>query len=205
MRLDPRHYLRPLSRLPLAALAVILGTAAALLSPGLVSAHASYVSSDPAANAVLNAAPSTVTIHFAEAVDPASSDIVVYDATGKQVSTGAAQVDRADLTKMTVNMQGNDSQIYLVEWHTVSASDGDADIGAFNFLVNPDSATRQLFTSTKSSGTTPTSGSTGIPVWVVALVGVLGVVVGGGGMLLARRPRGGSTSASVGSTSTKAP
>jgi methionine-rich copper-binding protein CopC len=55
---------------------------------------------------------------------------------GKTVSTGPAQVVRTDFKTMTVAMQGDDSEIYLVQWHTVSADDGDPDIGAFTFTVS---------------------------------------------------------------------
>jgi hypothetical protein len=54
----------------------------------------------------------------------------------KTVSTGPAQVVRTDFKTMTVAMQGDDSEIYLVQWHTVSADDGDPDIGAFTFTVS---------------------------------------------------------------------
>jgi copper resistance protein C len=77
-----------------------------------------------------------VTVHFAQHVNPQGSNILVYDATHKQVSTAPATVVTSDLKTMTVPMKGDGDGIYLVEWHTVSADDGDADIGAFNFTVS---------------------------------------------------------------------
>jgi len=59
----------------------------------------------------------------------------VLDAQGKTVSTGTAQANRSDLRAMSVSMQGDGSDIYLVQWHTVSADDGHPDIGAFVFHV----------------------------------------------------------------------
>lgn len=170
--------------------ALLLGAALALIAPGIASAHAYYVSSDPAANAVLKTAPTTVTVHFAEEVNPTGSDIVVYDSKHKQVSTAPAQVDRSDLKTMTVPMQGDDSEIYLVEWHTVSASDGDPDIGAFTFNVSASGSAAASPTATPGvagPASASGSGSSGTPAWVVALVGVAGLVVGAGGTLLARR------------------
>src|SRR5436190_9674576 len=68
----------------LCSIAVLLVIPAiALASP----AHAEYVSSDPAANAMLTKAPTTITVHFSEEVNPSGSDISVYDVDGKSVST----------------------------------------------------------------------------------------------------------------------
>ncbi|HEV2236258.1 MAG TPA: hypothetical protein VGR57_06305, partial [Ktedonobacterales bacterium] len=118
------------------------------------------------------------------------SDIIVYDSTGKQVSTAPAQVERADLTTMTVPMQGSDAEIYLVVWHTVSADDGDPDIGAFNFLVNPKASTIQAVTG---GGHASAASSSGMPIWLGALIGVLGLIVGAGGWFLVQRSRASGT------------
>lgn len=174
-------------RCMLLASGLIAGGALALGAPAVASAHAYYVSSDPAANAVLKTAPTTVTIHFGENVNPTGSDVVVFDAKHQQVSTAPAQVDRADLKTMTVAMQGNGSEVYLVEWHTVSADDGDPDIGAFTFNVNSSGGAATPTATAESIGSSGTS--SGTPAWVVALVGVLGLAIGAGGTLLARRMR----------------
>jgi len=157
-----------------------------------ISAHARYTSSIPAANAILKSAPTLVTVHFAEQVNPSGSAIAIYDSNGKQVSTAAAQVDRADLTTMTVSMRGDGSEIYLVVWHTVSGVDGDTDIGGFNFLVNPSTASIQAVqgnTSATSGGnsTSTTGSSSGAPIWLVVVIGLLGLVIGGGGLFFAQR------------------
>jgi methionine-rich copper-binding protein CopC len=167
----------------LAALALLVAT---LVAPGIASAHASYKSSDPKPNAILKSAPASVKVTFQESVNPQGSDLIVYDARGNKVSTAPGQVDRADLTTMTVPMKGNGSEIYMVQWHTVSVDDGDPDIGAFNFLVNPSASTVQAVTG--GAHTTASPASAGMPIWLGVLVGVLGLVVGGGGeFLLARR------------------
>lgn len=165
-----------------------LALLAALLAPGIASAHAPMVSADPAAGSTIKAAPSIVTVHFAENVNPKGSDVIVYDVTGKQVSTAPAQVSRADLKTMTVAMAGDGDGVYLVEWHTVSADDGDPDIGAFTFTVDKNA---KVATPTPTTGAHGSGGnSSGAPVWLTVLLALLGLAVGaGGGYLLARRPR----------------
>ena len=150
---------------------------------GTASAHAKYSSSDPAANAVLKAPPSVVTVHFLENVNPDGSSLAVYDSKGKIVSNGPGQVSTTDTKTMTVGMTGNGSEVYLVVWKTVSLDDGDPDIGAFNFFIGSDAAPA----SSSGTSTAASSGSGGVPGWVVALIGIGGLVVGAGGMYFARR------------------
>ena len=178
-------------RLGWAGLLAGLALLAALFAlPGIAAAHAYYVSSDPPANAVLKQAPTLVTVHFAENVAPQGSDLVVYDATHKQVSTAAAQVSHADLKTMTVPMAGDGDGIYFVEWHTVSADDGDPDIGGFNFTVNSKATADTTPTPTASTGTGGGGGSGGTPVWLTVLVGLAGLAIGGAGTYYATRRRG---------------
>lgn len=171
----------------LGGLALLLAAVFAVANPGLAFAHSKFASSNPAPNAVLTKAPTTITITFTEKLDPSGSDIIVYDESGKQVSTGKAAVDRADLTKMSVQMKGNDSEGYSVVWRTKSLDDGDAFTGAYGFTVSADATPSAGDTSTPtSSGGGTASGSSsssgGTPAWLTALIGVLGLLVGAGGM-----------------------
>lgn len=172
MMLAPRLLL--LGAATFAALALALGLA------GTASAHAKYSSSDPAANAVLKAPPSVVTVHFLENVNPDGSSLTIYDSKGKVVSSGPGQVSTADTKTMTVGLAGDGSEVYLVVWKTVSLDDGDPDIGAFTFFIGNDAAPA---TTSSTSSTT----SSGVPGWVAALIGLAGLVVGAGGMYFARR------------------
>lgn len=167
----------------LAALAVSFAAPPALARPAH-AAHAGYVSSEPAANAVLKAAPSAVVIHFAEPVDPAGSGATVYNAKG-QVVSGAAQVEQNDLKTLRAPMTGDDSEVYLVVWHTVSATDGDPDVGAFNFFVNETGASDL---APRTATTTTAQAASGAPAWLVALIAVAALLAGlAGGYALARR------------------
>jgi methionine-rich copper-binding protein CopC len=198
------HRLRTFRRLWLAGL---LGITSALsisiLLAGVASAHASYVSSDPAAGAVLATAPTTVTVHFAEDVNPQGSNgvpssLVVYheidakntlsfDQEAKVVSTGQTQFPLSDAKSMSIAMQGDGDGIYAVVWHTVSADDGDPDSGVFFFGVGKGNVLGLPSASTTTPSTT-TSSSNGVAVWVPILVGIVALLLGGGvSAWLARR------------------
>jgi hypothetical protein len=127
-------------------------------------------------------APTTVTIVFGEELKPDGSNIRVFDATGAEVSTGKATVDPSDLKKMSVEMKGNDSEEYVVLWNSVSADDGDPAAGSFTFDVNPNGG------SSGGGTTTTPSASGGVQPWLVVLIGVIGLILGGvGGYYFARR------------------
>jgi len=178
------------------ALLAALATATALAAPHVPgrALHASYVSSDPAANAVVKAAPAVVTIHFAEAVDPAGSAITVYDAKG-QVASQPAQVDANDLKTMRAPMTGDDSEVYLVAWHTVSATDGDPDVGAFSFFVNASGSSELAPKAPTSTPATTATGTSGAPAWLAALIGLIGLIVGAAGGAAWARSRVGASGA----------
>jgi methionine-rich copper-binding protein CopC len=171
----------------LLALSLTLGLAlAAIISVAqapTAAAHAKYESSVPASNSTVTEAPTVVTVHFAEEVNPAGSDLIVYDTKGNKVSTGAGKVDTSDAKTMTVPMTGDDSDSYLVVWHTVSLDDGDAAVGAFIFNVGSTAKAGDGGGSTVSTGASAAAenASSGVPGWVVALVGVLGLVIGSAG------------------------
>jgi methionine-rich copper-binding protein CopC len=172
-----------------------------VLLAGVAFAHASYVSSDPAAGAVLAAAPTQVTVRFAENVDPQNSSLVVYhepearntfsfDAEARTVSTGKTQFPLSDSKSMTIAMTGDGNGIYAVAWKTVSADDGDADSGVFFFGVGSGNVLGNGSTTTPiiTPGPTTTPTSSGVAVWVPIVVGILALLAGGGiGAWLARR------------------
>ncbi len=197
------HMIRFFSRFRRLWLAGLLALTSALglgvLFAGVASAHASYVSSDPAAGAVVATAPTTVKVTFAEEIDPKGSSLVVYheidakntfsfDQEAKTVSTGQTQYPLSDAKSMTIAMQGDGNGIYAVSWKTISADDGDEDSGVFFFGVG----TGNVLGSGGSAPSTPPAATSatpsGVAVWVPILVGILALLLGGGiGAWLARR------------------
>jgi methionine-rich copper-binding protein CopC len=167
--------------------ALLLASIALLAITPTASAHvdhAEYVSSTPATNAMLSQVPSRIVVHFSENVDPAGSDILVYDVDGKQLNAGPAQVDTSDLKTMTVNVQASKSEVVVVVWHTVSAVEGHHDSGSFRFFVNISPMLKGMLNGQMpgSTSTPSSSSSSSVPTWVVALItGVLGLIIGGGG------------------------
>lgn len=183
-------------RFPLLTLSMTLGVVLALgvlaFQIPTAAAHAKYQSSTPAADSTVTTAPNVVTVHFAENVNPIGSDLIIYDTKGKVVSTAAGKVDTSNAKTMTVPMTGDDSESYMVVWHTVSLDDGDPAVGAFVFNVGNPAKPGDTGGSTTSPGATnATSATAGVSAWMVALAGILGIAVGVvAGMVLARRRPG---------------
>lgn len=175
----------PIPVVLIAGLLCAAAVASQLVQAPTASAHAKYTNSTPAANSTVTQSPSVVTVHFGEAVNPAGSGLTVYDARGKAVSTAAGTVNTSDPKTMTVPMAGDDSESYLVVWHTVSLDDGDPAVGAFIFDVGKTAKPGDSGGSTTSPGTAATTNTaSGTPGWAVALVGIAGLLVGGAGTLV---------------------
>lgn len=119
------------------AVAVMLGALAGAVAP--VAAHAEYESSDPAAGAVLTAAPAAVTVVFSEEIVQDGSSLAVFGSDGGQVDNGDATLDLNDLDRRTLTVTlrpGLGDGVYRVE-HTALAVDGHAsDPASFTFEVS---------------------------------------------------------------------
>jgi methionine-rich copper-binding protein CopC len=112
--------------------ALILG-AAALVVTSTAFAHAHMVSSEPAANAAVDA-PAAVTIHFTEPLEPAFSKITLDDASGKDAVATASTVDTQDAKVMRIALPQLAAGRYAVHWIAV-ATDGHRTQGDFAFNV----------------------------------------------------------------------
>jgi copper resistance protein C len=112
--------------------ALMLG-ATALVVTSTVFAHAHLASSEPAANAEV-VAPTEVTIHFTEPLEPAFSKIALADASSKTAVATASEVDQQDAKVMRLPLPQLAAGRYAVQWVAV-ATDGHRTQGNFAFIV----------------------------------------------------------------------
>jgi len=178
--------------LSLGLFVLIAGTA---LAHTLIPAHAKVLTAVPAIGSTVSQAPTTVTVNTAENInpDPKKSNLFVYSPAGDLISQGNAKVSFTNPRQMSITIKPTEDGIYVVQWITVSAEDGDPDQGAFVFTVK--SGVTATPTPAPATGqTTPppasTSGTGGTPLWVPIVVGILALLVGlGGGLGIGRRSR----------------
>ena len=157
-----RRALRPVAA-ALAALAFVL------LGATPAAAHAELVGSDPAEGAVIDTAPSAVTLTFNEPVRLTPREIAVYDADGDPVGSTAG----ASGTAVTVGLTDAEDLAdgtYVVSWNVLS-DDGHPVSGALTFSVGAPSAS-------VAAPPAPATSSAAVTVvrdvlTVVALVGLL--------------------------------
>jgi copper transport protein len=112
-----------------------LGFAVALLAPGVASAHASLVRSDPAPESVVERAPSRATLWFAEPIESRFSGIEVYDTARKRVDAGDFRVAGPEGKSASVGLGELPDGTYTVSWRNVSSVDGHSLSGSFAFSV----------------------------------------------------------------------
>ncbi|CAE6750913.1 Protein YobA [Paraburkholderia domus] len=118
---------------PRPALRALTLGAAALVMTSTAFAHAHLVSSEPAANAEVTA-PTEVTIHFTEPLEPAFSRVELSDASGKPAAAAESQVDTADAKVLHLALPQLTAGRYGVHW-TAVATDGHRTQGNFAFIV----------------------------------------------------------------------
>ena len=193
-RLHHRIVLVLVPLLGLGLLFTVAGTASAHVN------HAKVLSAIPAIGSTINQAPTTVTVDCAENInpDPTKSNLFVYGPAGDLISQGNAKVSLSNPKEMSVTIKPGSNGVYVVRWITVSAVDGDPDEGAFVFTVSPGvSATPTTATTTTNTTTPPTTfGTSGVPLWVPIVVGVLALLIGlASGLGIGRRTAVSSLSA----------
>jgi len=175
-------------RLPVAAI-LSLGLLFAFF--GVVSAHttgakhAKVTKAIPAIGSTITTAPQKVVVFTAEnmKIGTKYSNILVYGPSGALISTGDATFDVNNPQTMSVNIKPEQDGVYIVRWNNVSSDDNDPDQGAFIFTVKAGAVVSVPAKPTS----TPTS-SSGTPVWVPILVGIVALLIGlGAGVAFASR------------------
>ena len=111
----------------------------ATLSAPVAAAHASLKSSNPAANAVLDAAPKEIALTFNEKVEPAFSSITLTAAAGRVLAGASsdrakATVDSANPAILRLVLPPLPAGAYTVAW-AVAGPDGHRRKGEFTFTV----------------------------------------------------------------------
>lgn len=107
---------------------------------GAVSAQAVLLSSNPAADAVLQTPPTQVHLWFSEDLNPALSTAEVVNSSQIRMDNQDAQVNVSDSKELDLSVQANlPADVYTVVWRTDSADDGHVLSGSFPFtMANPD-------------------------------------------------------------------
>jgi putative copper export protein/methionine-rich copper-binding protein CopC/nitrogen fixation protein FixH len=141
-----RNVLHRISTHGFAFLAIPLALFLTLLLPGIASAHAILLRSDPAKDAVLNAAPQQVRMWFSEDLNPAFTTAQVVNGQNVRVDKGDAHVASNDTKEMDVSLKSNlPPAVYIVVYRTDSANDGHILTGSFIFSVaNPNGSVPTL-------------------------------------------------------------
>jgi copper transport protein len=116
---------------PRALLVVFLAAGVVALVAAPASAHAELIQSDPAPGAVLNRAPSSITLSFNEDVEVESGAVRLFDSDGQRVDNGGVDVSGQSVTLPAPDL-GNGA--YVVTWRVTSA-DSHPVRGAFTFQV----------------------------------------------------------------------
>lgn len=135
----------------------LLGSSA-LLSLRVVSGHAEYDHSDPAADAVLAAAPTQVQIWFTQELfrREGTNKLEVYDAADQRVDLDDVAIDDDDRTLLRVSLPPSlPHGRYTVRWQALSAEDGHEGQGEFTFTVGAAAAGASAASSTTVTTTTP--------------------------------------------------
>ncbi|MCJ0892055.1 copper resistance CopC family protein [Rhodococcus sp. ARC_M5] len=173
-----------MKRLALIAATILTATA---LSIAPASAHATLQSSNPAENAVLDAAPDAVTLTFNQNVQ---SNFATVTVVGSDQSQWAASEPVVDGSTVTVDLDGlGAAGEYTIGYRVVSA-DGHPITGSIPFQLTQGTSTPPAtdldFTNEALPPAPQPEEDNGFPLWPI---GALVAVVGAAGVLFALRKR----------------
>ncbi len=98
------------------------------------SAHAYLLHSEPAANSILDTAPTTMRLWFSEIISAEFSGAQLLDADGRSLDVTVA-VDEADPTLLVVNLPELADGVYSLRWTAHSEADGHSTQGLIVFGI----------------------------------------------------------------------
>lgn len=139
-RLEGHHLRR------LVVVALVLGLAW-LPAIRTVSAHAVPDRANPAMNQAVPVMPSVVEVWFSEEVKAEGTTLQVLKLDGTRVDLGDATLDLQDPNRSHVTVgvhPGLDNGVYVVQWASVSALDGDTVSGSYQFTIDPTASPQTL-------------------------------------------------------------
>ncbi|MET9964408.1 copper resistance protein CopC [Streptomyces sp. NPDC006356] len=181
----PRVRPRVLPSVRTLVLLLLAATGLLLAGAGPVSAHAALTGSDPRQGAVVDKAPTQVSLTFSEKVALSDDSLRVLDPKGKRIDRG----DPANVTGTTYAVKlhsGLPDGTYTVTYQVVS-EDSHPVAGAYTFSIGAPSQT-----TVSVSGQTPGGGVVGTLYGIGRYVSYAGfiVMVGGAAFVLACWQRG---------------
>lgn len=127
-----------------------------VFTAGGAAAHAGIVSTNPANRALLPEPPSELVLRFNEPVGIDLGGVRVIGPGGARIDTGKVGGD-ADPTRVTVPLEGPETEgTHLVSWRVVSA-DGHPVVGAFVYSVGAETGTPSAGPEDLTVGQNPTT------------------------------------------------
>ena len=100
--------------------------------PGVVAAHAEFVSSRPGDGETVEGTPTSIRADFSEEL-AAGSEMALVDASGATIATGG--IDPANGARMRIDPPELEPGDYEVQWKSF-ADDGHLETGTFTFTVS---------------------------------------------------------------------
>lgn len=117
-------------------LTALVAVSVLILMGGAAAAHANYVRSNPASDALLTRAPTEVRVTFSEPPDARGSDVAVLDVNGSRFDQRDVTLVSDEPNTLRVSLGALADGGYLVSWTALSSVDGHVTKGTFAFAVN---------------------------------------------------------------------
>jgi copper transport protein len=114
----------------LGLLAILAGSV-----PATASGHAALLRANPAPGEELDTSPGSIRLTFSEELEPSVSEIRVTDSNGTELQRVPASALGSGDLRLRVPVEDLQRGTYTVDWRVVSADDGHATSGSYEFGV----------------------------------------------------------------------